>query len=54
MGFLTHPRSEQPYMYSPGIRRSLVIGSTLWTVSQDGLMATDTNSLIRQTWIAYE
>jgi hypothetical protein len=55
MSFLTHPREQRPdKAYSPGIRRSLVIGQTLWTVSQDGLMATDMNSLIRQTWIAYD
>jgi hypothetical protein len=55
MSFLTHPAGRQTYAaYSPGIRRSLVIGDTLWTVSQGGLMATDMNSLIRQTWIAYE
>jgi hypothetical protein len=54
MSFLTHPQQEQPYGYAPGIRRSLVIGDTLWTVSESGLMATDMNSLIRQTWVAYE
>jgi hypothetical protein len=52
-GFLTHPFSGQG-AYSPGIRRSLVIDQTLWTVSEQGLMATNTTSLVGRTWIAYE
>jgi hypothetical protein len=54
MSYLSHPQTERPYMNWPGIRRSLVIGDTLWTVSEGGLMATDMNSLIRQTWIAFD
>jgi uncharacterized secreted protein with C-terminal beta-propeller domain len=46
VGFVSHPS------YSP-IRRSLIIDSTLWTVSDAGLMASDKNSLARLAWIAF-
>jgi uncharacterized secreted protein with C-terminal beta-propeller domain len=46
VGFLSHPS------YSP-IRRSLIIDSTLWTVSDAGLMASDKSSLARLAWIAF-
>src|SRR5258706_11543316 len=46
VGFINHPS------YSP-IRRSLVIDSTLWTVSDAGLLASDKSSLARLAWIAF-
>lgn len=46
VGFLSHPS------YS-AIRRSLIIDSTLWTVSDAGLLASDKNSLARLAWIAF-
>lgn len=46
VGFVSHPA------YSP-IRRSLIIDSTLWTVSDAGLLASDRNSLARLAWIPF-
>jgi hypothetical protein len=51
VGFLHHPAMpESGYSYE--IQRSLVIGQTLWTLSDGGLMATDTHSLKRVAWIS--
>jgi hypothetical protein len=52
VGFLTHP-SQTGSGYAAPIRRSLIINSTLWTVSDGGLMANDKNSLARLAWIPY-
>lgn len=35
------------------IRRSLVVGDTLWTVSEAGLMASDIDTLTRQAWLPF-
>jgi len=63
LGFLRHPASplgqggaEAPtdvYM-DPQIRRSLVVGDTLWTVSPLGVMANDTSTLQREAWLTFE
>jgi hypothetical protein len=50
VGCLQHP-SFGNYAFGAQIRRSLVIGQTLWTVSDAGLMASDLTSLARQAWI---
>ncbi len=46
VGFIQHPEEMIQ------VRRSLVIGKTLWTVSDAGLLASDLTSLTRQAWIA--
>jgi hypothetical protein len=53
LGFVTHPGSLSDRSYSAQIRRSLVIGQTLWTVSDGGLMAHDIRTLAQLTWIGY-
>jgi uncharacterized secreted protein with C-terminal beta-propeller domain len=37
--------------YAPGIRRSLVIGDTLWTMSESGLQASDLSTLEQTGWV---
>jgi uncharacterized secreted protein with C-terminal beta-propeller domain len=49
-GRVTHPvRGAEPW--TSRITRSLVVGHTLWTVSEAGLMASDLGSLARQAWL---
>jgi hypothetical protein len=45
LGTVTHPGS--------GIRRSLVIGDTLWTMSETGLRGSDTRDLTDRAWIGF-
>lgn len=45
-GTITHPGR------STTIRRSLIVGGTLWTLSDQGLKATDAATLADQAWIA--
>ena len=52
VGTLSHP-STGGVPYSPAIRRSLVIGDTLWTVSDTGLAADNLGSLRRIAWLPY-
>ncbi|MER5319657.1 beta-propeller domain-containing protein [Streptosporangium roseum] len=40
--------------YDPGIRRSIVIGDSLWTVSDLGLKVNAMNDLADQAWIPFE
>lgn len=54
VGFVTHPTLDEYGYYLP-IRRSLITtaggGTTLWTVSAVGLLATDPTTLARLAWI---
>ncbi len=45
--------NENPYWYGPGIRRSLVIGESLYTVSDFGLKASGLEGFEDQAWIAF-
>ncbi|SCL38985.1 Beta propeller domain-containing protein [Micromonospora pallida] len=47
LGWITHPGVGQ----RGGILRSLVVGETLWTLSDAGLQATDLVGLARREWI---
>jgi hypothetical protein len=49
VGFVSQPGPN----YQPQIRRTVLIGQTLWTVSDAGLMASDANTLARQAWLPY-
>lgn len=53
LGFIRHPSPFENQGYPAVIRRSLVIDQTLWTVSDGGLMATDSRSLNRLAWIPF-
>lgn len=51
-GMLSQPLDDRPQRgWSPGIRRSLVVGQTLWTMSEAGLMASDLSTLDRVGWV---
>lgn len=56
VGFISHPPAVK-FGYQPPIRRSLITtagtGTTLWTVSEGGLMATDPTTLTRVAWIPW-
>jgi hypothetical protein len=54
-GFISQPVSGSAgtvYGYSP-IERSLVIGQTLWTLSDAGLLASSLTTLKQQAWIPF-
>ncbi|MFD0655798.1 beta-propeller domain-containing protein [Thermocatellispora tengchongensis] len=54
VGTVRHPETTtEGTAFTPDIRRSLVIGDTLWTVSESGLKASDARTLADQAWIAF-
>ena len=53
LAMVTHPESEE-WGGSPMIRRSLVIGDVLWTVSDLGLQANRLSTLERVAWLPFD
>jgi hypothetical protein len=55
IGSLSHVRSGATFDYpaDPTIRRSLVIGDTLWTLSPSGALASDIDDLDEQAWVPF-
>ncbi|MBX6386066.1 MAG: beta-propeller domain-containing protein [Microbispora sp.] len=56
LGVVTHPRQPAGSGFAPayqGIRRSLVIGDDLWTVSGAGLKVSDAATLADRAWIPF-
>lgn len=56
VGVIKHPRSTQKGEFAPadpGIRRSVVIGDSVWTVSDLGLKVNDATTLADQAWIPF-
>jgi hypothetical protein len=55
VGVLSHGRAtaELDYLADPTIRRSLVIGDTLWTLSASGALASDVDDLDDQAWVPF-
>jgi uncharacterized secreted protein with C-terminal beta-propeller domain len=55
VGSLSHVRSGANFDYpaDPTIRRSLVIGDTLWTLSPSGALASDIDDLDEQAWVPF-
>ena len=51
LGMIEHPTRRGEYPYQPGIRRSLVIGDSIWTVSYEGVQVNDMETLDSQAWI---
>jgi uncharacterized secreted protein with C-terminal beta-propeller domain len=59
VGTIVHPRPKPAgnarfAPYDPGIRRSIVIGDSLWTVSDLGLKVNALNGLADQAWIPFD
>ncbi|PZF88393.1 beta-propeller domain-containing protein [Micromonospora endophytica] len=57
IGEITHPDVREddgrlPWTWSPPVRRALVIGDVLWTVSEAGLRASDPATAKSLRWIA--
>jgi uncharacterized secreted protein with C-terminal beta-propeller domain len=54
-GMLTHAQFGASYHYAadPTIRRSLVVGDTLWTLSASGALASDIDDLGEQAWVPF-
>jgi hypothetical protein len=52
LGTITHPVTAAD-LAGTQIRRSLIIGSTLWTLSDSGLKANDAASLTPQAWVPF-
>jgi hypothetical protein len=50
--FLQHPDASNEF--ARPIERSLVIGGTLWTLSDTGLMASSLNDFTRIAWLPFE
>ncbi|WP_199487409.1 beta-propeller domain-containing protein [Actinomadura spongiicola] len=48
-GTIRHPSGT----YGGGVRRSLVVGDTLWTFSMDGARATDAATLANTAWLPF-
>jgi uncharacterized secreted protein with C-terminal beta-propeller domain len=55
VGMLTHVRSDTTadQQADPTIRRSLVIGDTLWTLSPAGVLASDLDDLDELAWVPF-
>ena len=52
VGTVSHPPMKQgDYSWQPNIQRSLVIGDSLWTLSEKGFKVNDLNTLAEQAWI---
>jgi uncharacterized secreted protein with C-terminal beta-propeller domain len=50
LGMIKHP-VQGGQDYQPGIQRSMVIGETIWTFSQEGIQVNDAATLASQAWI---
>jgi Beta propeller domain len=54
VGMLTHAQfGASHYPVDPTIRRSLVVGDTLWTLSASGALASDIDDLGEQAWVPF-
>ncbi|WP_246236873.1 beta-propeller domain-containing protein [Actinomadura chibensis] len=49
-GAVRHPDTER---FGNGVRRSLIVGTTLWTFSDDGARATDAATLKDAAWLPF-
>lgn len=57
LGMIKHPKVKVPqsdYSYEPPIQRSIVIGDSLWTISEGGIKVNDATTLDEQAWISLD
>ena len=52
VGSVAQPGSDQPGG-SPEIERAVVVGNYLYTLSEEGVLASDLSSLAQVTWLPY-
>lgn len=54
-GVITHPvpKQDDRNPMDPRVRRTLIVGDTLWTVSDNGLKASDPATLDEQGWVPF-
>ncbi|MEO3808889.1 beta-propeller domain-containing protein [Sphaerisporangium sp. B11E5] len=54
-GVITHPvpKQDERNPLDPRVRRGLMIGETLWTLSDNGLKASDAATLDEQGWVPF-
>ncbi|MFC7382608.1 beta-propeller domain-containing protein [Sphaerisporangium rhizosphaerae] len=55
-GTITHPKEKSPKGFAPAtptIQRCLIVGDTLWTLSDSGLKASDATTLADRSWIPF-
>jgi hypothetical protein len=62
LGFIQHPgatsrgggiKAPADVYVDPQVRRAIVVGDTLWTVSPSGVMASDIGTLDREAWLPF-
>ncbi|NRQ39508.1 hypothetical protein HII36_47930 [Nonomuraea sp. NN258] len=52
LGMITHPAvKQQGHTYQPGIQRSMIIGTEIWTFSYEGVQVNDAATLAERAWI---
>ncbi|WP_066369122.1 beta-propeller domain-containing protein [Herbidospora mongoliensis] len=52
-GVITHPKADPNAPLDPSIRRSVIIGDTVWTFSDLGVKVSDKASLADEAWIKF-
>jgi hypothetical protein len=52
---VSHPTvtETEGYTYQPSVRRSLVVGDTLYTLSENGLGASELASLVHRGFVPF-
>jgi hypothetical protein len=53
LGMISQPEQAGRLVPYASIRRSLIVGGTLWTMSDAGLQASDSATLDRQAWLRF-
>jgi uncharacterized secreted protein with C-terminal beta-propeller domain len=54
VGTIRNPAVSTVGSYGTGIERTLVVGSSIWTMSSSGLRASDLDTLAKQAWVPFD